>query len=66
MHYKFSYSVGKGKTQKALIVAAAKKKKKKKKKFISVYVIGTTCYDKCFWFQVIPITHQKAGTRGCS
>ena len=26
MHYKFSYSVGKGKTQKALIVAAAKKK----------------------------------------
>ena len=65
MHYKFSYSVGKGKTQKALIVAAAKKKKKKKK-FISVYVIGTTCYDKCFWFQVIPITHQKAGTRGCS
>ena len=28
MHYKFSYSVGKGKTQKALIVAAAKKKKK--------------------------------------
>ena len=27
MHYKFSYSVGKGKTQKALIVEAAKKKK---------------------------------------
>ena len=62
MHYKFSYSVGKGKTQKALIVEAAKKKKK----FTSVYVIGTTCYDKCFWFQVIPITHQKAATRGCS
>ena len=48
MHYKFSYSVWKGKTQKALIVAAAKK---------CVYVIGTTCCDKCFWFQVIPITH---------
>ena len=30
MRYKFSYSVRKGKTQKALIVAAAKKKKKKK------------------------------------
>ena len=65
MRYKFSYSVGKGKTQKALIVAAAKKKKKKKK-FTSVYVIGTTCYDKCFWFHGIPITYQKAATRGCS
>ena len=40
MHYKFSYSVGKGKTQKALIVAAAKKKKKKKKKNnSSVYML---------------------------
>ena len=38
MHYKFSYSVGKGKTQKALIVAAAKKKKKKKKNS-SVYML---------------------------
>ena len=39
MHYKFSYSVGKGKTQKALLVAAAKKKKKKKKKNSSVYML---------------------------
>ena len=38
MHYKFSYSVGKGKTQKALIVAAAKKKKKKKNNS-SVYML---------------------------
>ena len=37
MHYKFSYSVGKGKTQKALIVAAAKKKKKKNNS--SVYML---------------------------
>ena len=36
MHYKFSYSVGKGKTQKALIVAAAKKKKKNNS---SVYML---------------------------
>ena len=38
MHYKFSYSVGKGKTQKALIVAAAKKKKQKKNNS-SVYML---------------------------
>ena len=38
MHYKFSYSVGKGKTQKALIVAAAKKKKKNKNNS-SVYML---------------------------
>ena len=37
MHYKFSYSVGKGKTQKALIVAAEKKKKKKNNS--SVYML---------------------------
>ena len=47
----FSYFVWKETIYKLLKVAAAKSL------FSIVYVIGTTCFDECFWFYVIPGRH---------
>ena len=50
-YHSFSYFVWKETIYKLLKVAAAKSL------FSIVYVIGTTCFDQCFWFYVIPGRH---------
>ena len=50
-YHSFSYFVWKETIYKPLKVAAAKSL------FSSVYVIGTTCFDECFLFYVIPGRH---------
>ena len=54
VYHPFLYLVWKETTHKPLTVAAAKNL------FSSVYFIGTTCFNECFLFYVIPGRHYSS------